>query len=119
MESTITTTTANLANVPHPAGAVQVHDWMGPRIGEEPDGSTDCARYFLGGSWVVERNSSDTDICIEVDGIQHGDGRVERVVVVDGDVLTVDQARQLAAALIAAADEVETMNGYDMATVER
>jgi hypothetical protein len=31
----------------------------------------------------------------------------------DDDDLTVDQARQLAAALTAAADEVEQMAGYD------
>ena len=41
------------------------------------------------------------------------DGEVERMISVDGYDLTVEQARQLAAALTAAVDEVERMNGYD------
>ena len=55
-----------------------------------------------------------------IDGTQRADGRViERLISVDDDDLTVEQARQLAAALTAAADEVEQMNGYDRIEVTR
>jgi hypothetical protein len=56
---------------------------------------------------------------ILVDGTQYCDGRVERIISVDDDDLTVEQARQLAAALTAAADEFEQMAGYDRIEVTR
>jgi hypothetical protein len=47
----------------------------------------------------------DTEVLI--DGTQHADGRVQRVISIDDDNLTVAQARQLAHALMAAADEID------------
>ena len=50
-------------------------------------------------------------------GVQLEDGRVDREIAVHhlhmDNPLTPSQARQLALALLAAADEVETMDGYD------
>jgi hypothetical protein len=108
---TTTTTTDNLANVPHPAGATAVHEW-------DPYADTaTTTRYFRGGSWVIERADRAIDMCLQVDGIQHADGRVERFVVLDDDNMTAALARRLAAALVEAADEVERTNGYDEITV--
>ena len=52
---------------------------------------------------------------VDIEGTQYPDGRIERRIEVtsadlpDGPVVTADQARQLATALIAAADEVERL----------
>jgi hypothetical protein len=93
-------------NVPFPAGAVEVYDW------DEYD-IDHTGRYFRGFTRVVERDT-DNDISVLVDGTQRTDGRSVRVItVVDGDTeaipsLTPGLARQIAAALVAAADEVES-----------
>jgi hypothetical protein len=111
----MTTTTETLANVPLPAGAVRVDDWY-------DTGTAEPGRYFVGSSWVVERNNHhnrDTDIMILVDGTQYCDGRVERIISVDDDDLTISQARELAAALVAAADEAEQMASYDSLVTAR
>ena len=114
----MTTTTDNLANVPFPAGATQVHDWYDPdgRIGEPApvEFRPDVRRSFQGSSWVVERPDQDRDVHVLIDGEQLADGRVaERVITLDDDSLTPQLARQLAAALIAAADEADQMARYD------
>jgi hypothetical protein len=103
----------NLVNVPLPAGSVRVYEWDDVDTGAP-------SRYFVGDQWVVERDESDRDITIRVDGTQRSDGRASRqILVLDGntealiDPLTRTQARELARALIAAADEVEQMNAYD------
>jgi hypothetical protein len=106
-----TTTPAKLANIPHPAGAVEVCPWC------------DTGSYFQGGSWVVERNTKDDDFSVQIDGTQYADGRVKRfIMVAEGNTealieLTRDHARQLGEALIAAADELETMASYDQVVV--
>jgi hypothetical protein len=100
--TTTTATTTDLANVPHPAGATAVFEWY-----DTQPGPYSAQRYFRGGSWVVERDNRDTDMCVQVDGVQNADGRVERFVVLDDDNLNPVQARQLGAALLAAADEVD------------
>jgi len=69
-------------------------------------------RCFDGTSWVVKRDDKDRDTVVLIDGTQWADGRIERSISVDDD-LTVEQARQLAAALTAAADEADQMNSYD------
>jgi hypothetical protein len=95
-----------LANVPLPAGAVKVYDWDDIEF-------NDPHRYFTGTRRVVERDT-DEDISVLVDGTQRPDGRIVRVItVVDGDreiipSITPGLARQIGAALIAAADEVES-----------
>ena len=118
---TPTTTPDNLANVPYPAGAIIVSDWY------DAD-SPDCARCFAGTSWVVERDERDRDLEVDINGVQHRDGSIERIIAltdgatdamppVEVDTFTVAEARQLAAALIAAVDEAEKMDGYDQITV--
>ena len=119
-ENTRYTTTDQLANVPHPAGATKVDDWFNP---DAPVGTIvsyvgpDTARYFTGTSRVVDRDDNDEDIDVSIEGEQYVDGRVQRHIVVHhlhGDEpITPGQARQLAAALTAAADECEQMAGYD------
>ena len=119
-ENTRYTTTDQLANVPHPAGATKVDDWFNPDalIGTIVSYvGPDTARYFTGTSWVVDRDDNDEDIDVSIEGEQYVDGRVQRHIVVHhlhGDEpITPGQARQLAAALTAAADECEQMAGYD------
>ncbi|WP_374023928.1 hypothetical protein [Mycobacterium sp. HNNTM2301] len=80
--------------------------------------------HFQGPERVIDRSdapySSAQDITVSVRGWQRPDGAVEREIVVDqlhsDDGLTVAHARQVARALIAAADEVEAAaasNGSD------
>jgi hypothetical protein len=108
-----TTTPTDLANVPHPAGATHVGEW-------DPFATTaTTSRYFTGSSWVVNRPDRDSDTLVLVDGTQHADGRIDRLVSLDDDDLTSELARQLGEALIAAADEVEQMAGYDRIEVTR
>jgi hypothetical protein len=95
-------------NVPFPAGAVKVHDWHDTQYGIDHAG-----RYFRGFTRVVERDT-DEDISVLVEGMQRPDGRsVRGITLVDGDTeaipsLTPGLARQIAAALVAAADAVES-----------
>jgi hypothetical protein len=111
-------TTNHLADVPLPAGATQVYDW--------DDTSTDTpSRYWRGSSWLIDANDlrGAEDIEVFIDGVQHADGRVERFVHVhqthSDDIITIEQVRQLAQALLAAADEAEQMNSYDRIEVNR
>ena len=118
-ENTRYTTTDQLANVPHPAGATKVDDWFNPDalIGTIVSYvGPDTARYFTGTSWVVDRDGNDEDIDVSIVGDQYVDGRVQRHIVIQlhsDEPITPGQARQLAAALTAAADECEQMAGYD------
>jgi hypothetical protein len=100
----MTTTTANLANVPHPAGAIHVDDWSDIQFGIDH-----VRRYFRGSERVFERGN-DRDITVDIDGTQRPDGDVTRqVMVVEGKYvrldcvrlqLSGDHARQLGRALI-------------------
>jgi hypothetical protein len=99
--------TANpFPNVPLPAGAVNVYGWDDVEF-------NDPHRYFRGFTRVVECDT-DKDISVLVEGTQRPDGRTVRVITVaEGDTeampsLTPGLARQIAAALVAAADEVES-----------
>jgi hypothetical protein len=95
------TTTPNL---PVPPGAT-ADDWSD--LTDSIDGGV--ARAL---TW----SRHDTNkIGVAVDGWQHADGTIDRAVSqYDADKeLTAADARQLAAALLDAADDVEKMNGYD------
>jgi hypothetical protein len=107
------TTPTTPHNLPEPAGAVEVRGWRDPEIAGE------LYRAFKGSSWVVQRDEQPDDIRVSISGVQFPDGRIERGIFIDGaiDDLTAAQARALARALIAAADEAETMNSYDQITV--
>jgi hypothetical protein len=77
---------------------------------------TDAGPLFRGVAVLVERPDRDKDIDVYISGLQRPSGRVEREIVLhlDGDdAITAEQARQLGAALIAAADEAEDLAGYD------
>ena len=91
------------AHLPAPAGALNVSAlflegmrcWSGAR------------RDAAGGNWAG------------IVGAQYADGRVKREIVVhlrNADALTPQQARELAAALIAAADEADEMASHDQIT---
>jgi hypothetical protein len=91
-----------------PAGARKVFHW-------EDDGTGHWSRRFAGTERGVElpsdsrfRNKADVDI----EGVQHADGSIERAVYVNanGVELTAAAARDLAATLIAAADEADQLN---------
>jgi len=100
-----------LGCIPPPAGAVVVSDWYDdnePMNAPPPTvAKSGVNRYFRGSSWVIERDNRETDMCLTVDGIQRHDGSADRYVVLDDDAMTPGQARQLAAALLMAADEID------------
>jgi hypothetical protein len=95
-------------------GAVTVDGWELPHVTGHPY----ATRYWVGSERTIhiEQHYHD-DIKVMIDGVQHSDGRVERCIVVghvrpDGrmiidEPITGPQARAWAAALIAAADELE------------
>ena len=91
-------TTKTIPDVPIPGGAIDVADWY--------DLDAEPARYFTGTRRVIARDNRDHDTLVLVDGTQWADGRIERLISVDDDNVTVEQARQIAAALVEAADEV-------------
>lgn len=93
-------TTIGIPDVPVPVGAVP-GDWcfLGSPYPEEAYRSLTWARFDAAG------------IVVAIEGAQYGDGRVHRFVGVDGTELasSVD-ARQLAAALLNAADALDELN---------
>jgi hypothetical protein len=104
----MTTTTNPFANVPQPAGACSVADWV--------DLNSDLpSRYFEGTRRVVDCRDEKLEVC--ADGIQRVDGGVEGAITVTGDssmferliLASSAEARQLARALVAAADEYDRM----------
>jgi hypothetical protein len=109
----MTVSTNPSTNISLPAGAALVDDWTDTR-------TPTPFRYFEGSRRTVERPHHDTDIDIYVSGTQHHDGSISRDIVVHelhhDHPITLMQARQLAAALTAAADEAEQMAGYDQTT---
>jgi hypothetical protein len=98
-------------NIPNPPGAKRVDDW---EVRTGPDGPPTVFRCFTG-AWRVVDRPQDRAIAVELGGLQHLDGRISPEVYVsaiDGP-LTPAIARQLGAALIAAADEAQQMNGHE------
>jgi hypothetical protein len=109
----MTTTTPSVLM---PAGAIKVYDW-------DDTESPHPIRVFDGTTRFIECNGryEKEDVMVRLQGIQHADGRVERQIAVsplhEDHPLTIEQARQFARALIAAADEIDQMSEYDKLTV--
>ncbi|MCB0935748.1 MAG: hypothetical protein KDB55_07025 [Mycobacterium sp.] len=95
--TTSTTTTNTAPNLPIPAGAHRVQHWQ--------DGS----RYFETPRIVIP--IKDEDVVVFTAGFQHDNGSTTREICVNqlhpDNPITVAQARQIARALMAAADAVE------------
>ncbi len=94
---------AVMGNVPAPTGAVSVREW--------DDALTpDAFRAFHGTTRTVELERG-ADIDVVIRGTQLSDGDVEeRGIWIRGglgETITTDEARRLAGALIAAADEID------------
>ncbi len=99
---------ARYSDVPRPADAVDVDDWDATNW-DDPEDGEGPVRCFSGTRRVVECNSSD-DARVAIDGLQYADGRVERAIrISDAEDLTSGLAREIARALIAAADEMERL----------
>ncbi|WP_324666436.1 Hypothetical protein MUW33_2779 [Mycobacterium canetti] len=98
------------AHLPTPAGAVSVDTWH--------DDGEHAGRYFDGTKRVVEVPDQQDDAYVSIGGEQTPD-RVQRWIWVDAEQLTPALARQLAAHLVAAADECELLDGYDQIEVDR
>jgi hypothetical protein len=102
---------AQFGHLPHPAGARRADHW-------EDDGEGNWSRMFAGSQRFIESpcistpvTGDRTNIGLDIEGQQHADGTVVRYVYLSGGgELTAISARQLAAALIEAADEVERLN---------
>jgi hypothetical protein len=120
---TTTITTEDLANVPHPAGAVQVHEWFND---DQPVGAVvdhvyeGTRRWFVGISRLVSCPDV-PDIKVWIDGFQYADGHADRYIMVDNvhtdHPLPPGVLRDLIAALTAVADEVDLMASHDQDTV--
>jgi hypothetical protein len=105
---------AVMGNVPWPAGAVSVDEW-GDAL------TPDAFRLFYGPTRTIELEHG-ADIDVVVRGTQAGDGSVEeRGILIHGgsdDTITTNEARRLAATLIAAADEAEQMKNCEPTAVD-
>lgn len=95
-----------MGNVAAPVGALTVDGWC--------DGLTPHAyRVFRGSTRQVpvRYSSGDDGVLITVQGTQKADGRIdEHGIFISGgpyDLISADEARAIAAALIAAADEID------------
>ncbi len=89
------------ADLPTPA-AVEVMPWQPDDDGD----GTDYSRYFTITSDTV------AGVGLDMAGMQHSSGHIEHSIVLDvEDGLSADQARALAAALLAAADELDRLDG--------
>ncbi|MDT5144308.1 MAG: hypothetical protein WBZ15_16385 [Mycobacterium sp.] len=102
-----TTSTTPPADVPPPPGATKVYDWC-------DIGSQGAFREFEGTSSIIESEAEAKGIEVVVVGLQLADGHVEGLhvkVYGDEDQLTAERARRLAAALLAAADEIDRFEG--------
>ena len=99
---------AVLGPVVAPAGAVIVDDGWSDAL------TPDAFRVFYGEMWTVPvRYSNDGEVEIVVRGTQKADGRIdERGIIISGapyDLISSDEARHIAAALIEAADEIDEL----------
>lgn len=102
----MTTTTKPPADVPLPAGA----DWPDEGIGWEPD-DPQAYRVIYG----VTRGVAGHDLLVQTSALQYADGSINTtddpprvsLDIHDDDGLTSAQARELAAALVEAADELD------------
>ena len=95
--------------IPLPAGAERVYDW-------HDVGTDDEGRFFYGRGWVIERAANQRDdMFVDIRGVQRPTGEVRREIAAGplhpDNPITPAQARQLARALMAAADEVDRWEG--------
>jgi hypothetical protein len=94
---------AMFAHLPTPAGAQRVFHW-------EDEGDGHWSRRFTGTERGIKQQVGPFTkrIDIDIEGVQFGDGRIERscFVYTSGAELTAVQARSVAADLLAAADEL-------------
>ena len=91
-----------------PPGATTVDEWD-----DVKHGPVHATRYFVAWTWVVELDDRDEDTTLKSTASNAPMGKL-RV----GHLRTdAEQARALAQALLAAADEYEQMAGYDQITV--
>lgn len=93
--------TIHTPNLPVPAGATAVEEWYAPT--EFPEDFTRSLTWF-------ERRLGKVGVSIE--GAQFGDGHVDRYISVwqaENKELTPSEARELAAAVLEAADELERL----------
>jgi hypothetical protein len=92
----------NHSEVPHPAGALSVAGW---RL----EGGS--ARSFRGTRRGRAEDPAGRSICVNIDGDQYIDGTVDRYISMNVNAcLDSAKARDLAAHLLAAADEVDELN---------
>lgn len=96
--------------LPQPADAVRIEAWD-----IDPDDPDSAYRCFSGSSWVIGQPDREHDTTVVIVGTQHTDRSTDRRILVErlDDGLTISQARELARALMAAADEAADMNGRD------
>ena len=103
-----TPTTTPHPDLPVPAGAREVEAWD----------YRERARNFYGGSWVIPGEGWCPDgFQVYIYGTQHFSGEVQREIVAGvlhpDNPITSAQARQLARALMAAADELDALDALD------
>lgn len=99
-----------LSDVPAPAGAVTVQDWH--------DVDTPHAeRFFDGRSWYIASDGDSDAFDVAIVGVQRADGAVQRDITLQWEphsysegMMSGHQARHVARALIAAADELHGRN---------
>jgi hypothetical protein len=103
--------------LPNPAGAIQLGEVRLDRVDGE-------YREFVGAARVVDLPADpDRDLVVRVIGEQHfGDVKIWRAIQLsseDPTILNTDQARQLAGALIAACDEIDSDEECDTIRLAR
>lgn len=100
----ITTTTTPRPNYPLPAGAAEVNEWEAPTR----TGDNQPSRYFTG---TIRTVAACSEIDVVIAGTQQQDGTVQREVLVHrthaDHPLTLEQARALGEAILAAVNEAE------------
>ncbi len=98
----------NYPEVQRPAGALSVTGW---RL----EGGT--ARFFRGTRRGTAEDPAGCSICVDIDGDQYIDGTVDRYISINVNAcLDSAKARDLAAHLLAAADEVDELNRSEIPT---
>lgn len=92
--------TVVFGHIATPAAAREVFPW-------EDDGHGEWSRFFYGTRYTTAGQRYD----VETTGVQRADGSVKRAVYINapGDELTAKQAREAAALLIQAADELDRL----------
>ena len=104
-------------HVPAPESATDVGPW------EKFDDGPGWSRLWWGNRRLVCVAGAGThDFSVLVQGAQWSDGRLQRGVVLDSDdsAMSAAEVRKLAAALVAAADELDALNaGVELAEVVR